>query len=282
MLIAAPRWAGCGAAAAALLGLAALIGSPQAVAATAPSSALQKLSVSLAPEMDAAKLDVSGPDGKATLTLPANLLESIRSEAGKAGVKAGSRVSVSAQLTGAGYDITPNGEQSSALSDGQALAFDWQVKATGAGRAPLSAAVNASLDGAGAARTFTLGVLTATPPAPAPATAAPAKAEKRGLMQRLSFSHLSLSSLSKLKLPDFNSLSLKQLQVPGHKTLTVPGLGAVPSQKVVTATILILVVLALMIIARNAGVRRSRAERRRRFRTFEGTGFGDETDHHET
>ena len=282
MLIAAPRWAGCGAVAAALLGLAALLGSPQAVAATA-TPALQKLSVGLAPEMDAAKLDASGPDGKATLTLPANLLESIRSEAGKAGVKAGSRVSVSAQLTGAGYDITPNGEQSSALSDGQALTFDWQVKPTGAGRAPLSAAIDVSLDGAGAARTFALGVLTTTPPAPAPSPAAtPTKAEKPGLMQRLSFNHLNLSSLSKLKLPDFNNFSLKQLQVPGHKTLTVPGLGAVPSQKVVTATILILVVLALMIIARNAGVRRSRAERRRRFRTFEGTGFGDETDHHET
>ena len=153
---AAPRGARCGAVAAALLGLAALCGPSQAGAApageapathaqTAASSsvALQNLTIALAPEMDAARLDASSPTlaagdvGAVTLTLPANLLATVQGEAGKVGLgKAAAHVSVSARLTGSGYDITPNGEQSSKLSSGQPLSFSWQVKATGAARAP--------------------------------------------------------------------------------------------------------------------------------------------------
>ncbi len=280
MLIAAPRWAGCLAAATALLGLTALW--TPAVAAVPASPATQKLTVALAPEMDSAKLDAStagAAGGKVTLTLPANLLTSVRSEANKTGLgRAAARVDVSAHLTGAGYDITPNGEQTSKLSDGQALVFTWQVKATGSARSPLTVDVKGGLDGQGAGEDFALGLLSTTPPAPVFASAAPAPGGKLSLMDRLSFRHLHAPDLRKLKLPDLNGFSLQQLQIPGHRTVSLPGLGAVPSQKVVTGAILILVVLALMIIARNASARRKRAERRRRFRTFEATTFGDEPD----
>jgi hypothetical protein len=276
MSIAVFRWAACGGAALALL-LA-----PVLAPATPPSQdQLSQLTTALAPELKDIKIDAPAADlaaGKpvtAQLSLPPALLASVQTEAGKLGLsRAARRVSVTATLSGEGYAVTPNGEQTAALASDQPVTFQWQVTPSGAGHTPLTAQLTGVLNGGAAPATFPLAEVSLdVAPAP-PASAAPAPAPSGFTLERLT--QLSRSAMKKVKASGFGALDIDALQIPGHKTVDIPGLGEVPSQKVVTAAILFLIVLILWGIARNAAERRARAERRRRFRTFEATNFGDE------
>ncbi len=246
-------------------------------AATGPSDQLGQLSTALAPALKDVKLDAPAADfgagrpGQATVTLPASLLDSIQSESAKVGLsKAARHVSVAARLSADGYDITPNGDQTARLAAGQPTTFTWRVKPSAPIKAAMSAEVDGVLTGEGQAKTFPLVkvMLDIAPPAPAPSG-----------FKLPSLSKLGSLRLSDLKTPDITHLNLKDLAIPGRATINVPGLGETPSEELVTAGILFLILVLLVAIARNAARRKARAERRRRFRTFEATGFGDEPGH---
>ena len=283
------RWSACGAMAVALLlapALLALAGAPARAAADAPDQ-LNQLTAALAPNLQDIKLNSAGGDlaagkpAKVELTLPPDLHASIQAEAGKLGLgRLARRLSVSAVLTGEGYAITPNGAQTSTLAADRATTFDWQAAPGGGARAPLTAAITGVLNGGATPRSFSLAQvsLDVAPAAPRAATA-PATAAHSGIpgLGRLAWIKHKLER--RLKLHDLGSFDLSALQAPGHPTVNIPGLGPVPSQKVVIVAILFVIVLLLWGIARNAAARRARAERRRRFRTFESSGFGDDPGH---
>ncbi len=236
---------------------------PLATAVPSPRLApdpLAQLSTALAADIKAAKLDVptadlaAGKAGKVTLTLPATLLASIQREAAKLGLtKAARKASVSATLTGQGYVLTPKGAQKTRLRAGEAASLSWQVAPSVAGRAPLRAEVSGALTGSGGPKSFSLGALVAqiAPPVTAAPETAPTPAKFR------------------LVLPNLGAFSLKALAIPGYERVQIPGIGRVRSEKVVLAGLLALIGLLLLGIGRSASARKSRAARRRRFRTFE-------------
>ena len=246
-----------------------------AEAAAAPpidlGAQLGQLTMAVAVDMKSARLDIppalaSGGEGKVVLTLPADLLATIRAKAGEVRLgPAATRVLVSAKLAGQGYAITPNQEQTARLEPGQPTSFGWQVAPSSAPGGVLTADMTASLRGDGIAKTFALGAVTAQ--IAAPAQAAPAEAAAPTAAP---------AALGLPRLPGLGRFRLHDLAIPGHPTLAVPGLGPVASEKVVAAGILALVLILLISIMRSASARRERAERRRRFHRFEATTFGDE------
>ncbi|HEY5410942.1 MAG TPA: hypothetical protein VIJ94_09480, partial [Caulobacteraceae bacterium] len=260
-----------------------------AQAAAAPAvdltTQLGQLTSAAAEDMKGAKLDVpsalsTGGEGKVALTLPPDLLRTIQARASSSSLgPAARKVSVTAKLAGQGYAITPNGEQTARLQINQPAVFSWDVKPSGAAGGVLTADMTASLQGPGSPLTFALGAVTAQIPVVAPAAPvsapAPAPVAAPGL-GRLSFGAWRVPDLSRFGLPDLSRLRLRDLTIPGRPTLGVPGLGQVPSYRVVAAGLFALIVILLAAIARGASARRERAERRRRFHSFETADFGDE------
>ena len=100
----------------------------------------------------------AGKPGAVTLTLPANLLDQLRSEAAKLDLtQSASRVDFSAILAGDGYDITPAAEQTQHVKTGAPQTFTWQVAPrAGAATGALRASAAAELIGAGATHTVPL------------------------------------------------------------------------------------------------------------------------------
>jgi hypothetical protein len=245
-----------------------------AQAAAAPAvdlgTQLGELTTAAALEMKDARLDLpaalsSGGQGKVVLTLPPDLLSAIQAKAAAVGLKSSARkVFISARLAGQGYQVTPNGQQSARVDAGPTI-FAWDVAPSAAAGGVLTADMTGSLQGEDDAKTFALGAVTAQipPPAQPASAAAPAQAPA--------------AAPSKLKLPDLGHwiLRLHDLAIPGHPTVTVPGLGPVASEKLVAAGLIALILIMLIAIARSAGARRERAERRRRFHDFEAADFGD-------
>jgi len=119
-------------------------------------------------------LSASKP-GKVTLTLPVDLFSVIRQEAVKLGLaKAARKTEVTANLSGDGYMITPNGPQTATLRPGKPTTFTWQVLPGTNARGALKADVSAALKGAGAAESFVLTHLEQTIASVEAATAADA------------------------------------------------------------------------------------------------------------
>jgi hypothetical protein len=254
-------------------------------------AALDRLTAAVALDMKTVTLAVpsdlsSGRSAKVVLTLPATLLESIRAKALAVGLRrAARRAEVVIVLSGRGYAITPGGSQSARLQPGQPAVFSWDVQPSSAPGGVLTADMTGALYGAEPAATFALGAVTAQVSAAQAApvnTPAPVRAginilgETLPDLSKLDLGGLKLPDLGKLKLPDLNQFHLQDLAIPGHKTIDVPGLGPVASEKVVTVGILAVILILLMLIARNARQRRLKAERRRRFHTFEATTFAEE------
>jgi hypothetical protein len=139
----------------------------QAPKAPAVDPTMAKLSAAIGPEVaKGAVLTVpeglaKGEESKVSLSLPVNLLDLIKREAGKLGLtKAASKAEVSATLTGEGYTITPNAAQTQTLKAGEAATFDWNVKPGDGEKTPLKATVDGALVGQkGPAKTFSLATL---------------------------------------------------------------------------------------------------------------------------
>ena len=190
----------------------------------------------------------NGQAGQVSLSLPQTLLATIQREAAKLGLtKAAKKAEVTATLSGSGYEITPNGPQTAKLKSGEAAAFNWQVKPGAGERGPLKADVDASLAGVKPPMTFSLASIEQALAAVMPE--APAK--KKGF--------------------SFQGL-LSKLTIPGMKDVSVPGVGRVPSNKVVAGALVLAALALLIALARGAGESRRRAERRRKFRTM--TDYG--------
>ena len=245
-------------------------------AAAAPAvdlgTQLGELTSAAALDMKNARLDLpaalsTGGAGKVTLTLPPDLLATIQAKAKAVGLgPSGRKVFITAKLAGQGYAITPNQGQTARVDDGPTV-FAWDVKPADAPGGVLTADMTGSLQGNSEAKTFALGAVTAQ--IPAPAQAAPAAVPAPA------------GAPSQVKLPDFGhlrlgSLKLHDLAIPGHPTLAVPGMGEVPSEKVVATGLVALILILLISIVRSASARRERAERRRRFHSFDAAQFGDE------
>lgn len=200
-----------------------------------------------------------GQAGQVSLSLPQTLLATLQREAAKLGLtKAAKKAEVTATLSGSGYEITPNGPQTAKLKSGEAAAFNWQVKPGAGERGPLKADVDASLAGVKPAMTFSLASIEQALAAVMPE--APAK--KKGF--------------------SFQGL-LSKLTIPGMKDVSVPGVGRVPSNKVVAGALVLAALALLIALARGAGESRRRAERRRKFRTMTdhgATSHAEPEEHH--
>ncbi len=245
-------------------------------AAAAPAvdlgTQLGELTSAAALDMKSARLDLptalsTGGEGKVTLTLPPDLLATIQAKATAVGLgPSGRKVFITAKLAGQGYAITPNQGQTARVDAGPTV-FAWDVKPSGAPGGVLTADMTGSLQGNAEAKTFALGAVTAQIPGPAQAApaSAPAPAATPAQMKLPDLGHLQLGALK-----------LHDLAIPGHPTLAVPGMGEVPSEKVVATGLVVLILILLIAIVRSASSRRERAERRRRFHSFDATQFGDE------
>ncbi|MDO8323736.1 MAG: stalk-specific protein X [Phenylobacterium sp.] len=200
-----------------------------------------------------------GEAGQVSLGLPQTLLATLQREAAKLGLtKAAKNGEVTATLSGTGYEITPNGPQTAKLKTGDAAAFNWQVKPGAGERGPLKADVDAGLTGVKPPMTFSLASIEQALAAVMPQ--APAK------KQGFSFQGL-----------------LSKLTIPGMKDVSVPGVGSVPSNKVVAGALVLAALALLIALARGAGESRRRAERRRKFRTmtdYGATSHQEPDDHH--
>ena len=182
--------------------------------------------------------------GAVTLSLPADLFAAIRQEAAKLGLgRAARKTDVTATLHGDGYAISPSGPQTAHLVPGKPTTFTWQVTPGAGAKGPLTADVSALLNGAGAAKSFSLAELKQ---AVAAVDAAVAQAE---------------AATHGFKLP-----SLGMLTIPGHPDVSLPVVGKTPSSSVVGAVIALIVLLLLVMAARSASARREAEERQRRSR----------------
>jgi len=215
-------------------------GEKPVVRAPSPSAKAQPLDpkvaglqAALGPQVSAGATLAIGPElsqrlaGPVALTLPPTLLDLIRQEAAKMGLGRAARVSeVSATLSGEGYEITPNGAQTSRLKSGEAAAFQWQVKPGAGELGPLRAQIDAVLRGQRDPIVVPLAAIEKT-------IAAPKAAEgvQRGL---------------------FN-----------WGEVDVPGVGRMRWETVVGGGLLLLALLLLVAIARRASEAEARARRRR-------------------
>jgi hypothetical protein len=206
---------------------------PPAPARTSPDkppTELQHLQAAVAPEaargavLAAGASLGQGQEGQVTLSLPATLGDRIRNEAAKLGLgKAANRTSAYADLRGDGYEVTPNGRQTAVVKPGQQATFAWRVKPTPAAKGQLKTEFGVELNGTQPAQGFTLGSITRQV-APIPA-AIKAKAES-----------------AKLAMPDLGRF----------ETIDVPGLGRLPGKSVLGGALMLLALLILVVIARNA------------------------------
>ena len=244
---------------------------------------LGQLTVAAAEVMKSAKLDVpaalsTGGEGKVVLTLPPELQGALQAKAGQVGLGGSARKAfVTAKLAGQGYSITPNQEQTARLVVGEPTVFSWDVKPSATPGGVLTADMTGSLQGGGDDKTFALGAVPAQIPVGGQAAPAPAPIQapvtKPVEVKLPDFSGLKLGHI---RLPSLAGWRLRNLGIPGHPTVGVPGLGPVASYKVVAIGLLALALILLLSILRSANARRERAERRRRFHSFEGSHFGDE------
>ncbi|WP_205691720.1 hypothetical protein [Caulobacter sp. 602-2] len=220
---------------------------PAAPAAAKLSPKVEKLQAAVAPAatsgavLATAESLKTGKEGQVTLSLPATLGDMIKQQAAKLGIgKPAKKVSAYADLEGKGYEITPNGRQTATVKPGEPTTFAWQVKPTPEANGQLTTSFGASLDGAKPAQPFSLGSISKQ------VAAAPAKAKE---------------AVEGFKLPAFLDTQYE-----------VPGIGKVPGKSLLGAGLVLLALIILVAISRNAAKAKERAERRRKFRTL--TDYG--------
>jgi hypothetical protein len=221
---------------------------PAKTTPAAPLTRLQQLQTAVASDatkgavLASAESLAKGQEGQVTLSLPPTLADGIKTQAGKLGLaKAARRISAHAELHGEGYEITPNGRQTTAVKAGQPATFAWTVKPTAQAKGSLKTEFGVALNGAKPVRGFALGAITKQV-VPAPETLGQTG---HGL---------------KLALPDLGRL----------QTIDVPGLGKIPGRSVLGGALLLLALLIMVVIARGASAAQARAERHRRFQTQTG------------
>lgn len=181
--------------------------------------------------------------GQVTLSLPTNLGEMIKAEAGKLGLsKAAKKTSAYAQLSGDGYEVTPNGRQTAVVKPGEPTTFAWQVKPGPDAKGQLKSEFGVEMSGAKPAQTFALGTITKR------VLAAPEAAK---------------AAAGKMNLGALNG------------DVTLPGVGTISIKTLVGAALVLLAVAILVAVSRNASAARRRAERQRKYRTLGEPGRGE-------
>lgn len=231
---------------------AAPLAKPPVVAATPPAAPakpatkLEKLQAVVAPAATNGAVLAAGESlgknqpGQVTLSLPATLGDLIKQEAAKLGLtKAAKKTSAYAELSGEGYEVTPNGRQTAVVKPGEPTTFAWQVKPGPEAKGQLKSQFGLELNGAKQPQGFSLGEISKR------VAALPEQAKK---------------GMGKLDLGALNG------------SLSLPGLGAVPIKTALGVALVLLALIILVGVSRNAAASRRRAERQRKYRTL--TDYG--------
>lgn len=209
-----------------------------------PASKLEQLQAAVAPEATAGAVLAAGESlsknqpGQVTLSLPVTLGDRIKEEAAKLGLgKAARKTSAYANLEGQGYEITPNGRQTAVVKPGEPTTFAWQVKPGPEAKGQIRSQFGVELNGTKQPQGFALGEISKR------VFTLPAKAKK-------SFG-------------DFKGLNGK---------ISLPGIGDVSAKTALGVALVLLALIILVGVSRNAAVSRRRAERQRKYRTL--TDYG--------
>ena len=249
----------------------------------APPSKLVQLQTTVGQDVaQGANLAVSpdvaqGKPGGVSLSLPANLLDVLREEAAKFGFKRAARkADVSATLSGDGYAVTPNGEQTQALKSGQAAQFAWQVTPGQNANGPLHAQVSATLKGQGEPKLLSLASLQSAVAQVQAQTQQAASGLHLPALPNLSdifaklFGHKDAAPDQSATAPAAPTAAPAPapsgMESPLHDR-TLPIVGHVTVRAQIAAFLAFLAVLILLLIQRNMSEQRRAAERRR-FRTM--------------
>lgn len=214
--------------------------------AAKPTTKLEKLQAAVAPEATNGAVLAAGESlaknqpGQVTLSLPATLGDLIKKEAAKLGLtKAAKKTSAYASLEGEGYEITPNGRQTAVVKPGEPTTFAWQVKPGPEAKGQLKSDFGVEMSGAKQPQGFALGTITKR------VAAVPEQVKK-------SFGNLDLGAL--------------------NGKIGLPGLGEVPIKTVLGVALVLLALIILVGVSRNAAESKRRAERQRKYRTL--TDYG--------
>jgi hypothetical protein len=211
-----------------------------------PATKLEKLQAAVAPAATNGAVLAAGESlgknqpGQVTLSLPATLGDLIKQEAAKLGLtKAAKKTSAYAELSGDGYEVTPNGRQTAVIKPGEPTTFAWQVKPGAEAKGQLKSQFGLELNGAKTSQGFSLGEISKR------VAALPEKAKK---------------GLGKLDLGSLNG------------SISLPGVGSVPIKTALGVALVLLALIILVGVSRNAAASRRRAERQRKYRTL--TDYG--------
>ncbi len=211
-----------------------------------PATKLEKLQAAVAPEatngavLAAGESLSKGQPGQVTLSLPATLGDLIKKEAAKLGLtKAAKKTSAYAELSGEGYEVTPNGRQTAVVKAGEPTTFAWQVKPGPEAKGQLKSQFGVEMSGAKEPQGFSLGDISKR------VAAAPEQVKK-------GFGDLNLGAL--------------------NGSVSLPGLGSVPIKTALGVALVLLALIILVGVVRGNTAARQRAERQRKYRTL--TDYG--------
>jgi Na+-transporting methylmalonyl-CoA/oxaloacetate decarboxylase gamma subunit len=211
-----------------------------------PATKLETLQAAVAPAATNGAVLAAGESlsknqpGQVTLSLPATLGDLIKREAAKLGLgKAAKKTSAYAELSGEGYEVTPNGRQTAVVKPGEPTTFAWQVKPGPEAKGQLKSRFGLELNGAKQPQGFSLGEISKR------VAALPEKAKK---------------GMGKLNLGGLNG------------DISLPGLGPVPMKTALGVALVLLALIILVGVSRSAAAARRRAERQRKYRTL--TDYG--------
>lgn len=214
--------------------------------ASKPATKLEKLQAAVAPEATNGAVLAAGESlgknqpGQVTLSLPATLGDLIKQEAAKLGLtKAAKKTSAYAELSGEGYEVTPNGRQTAVVKPGEPTTFAWQVKPGPEAKGQLKSDFGLELNGAKQPQGFALGTISKR------VAALPEKVKK-------GFGQLDLGAL--------------------NGNISLPGLGSVPIKTALGVALVLLALIILVGVSRSAAASRRKAERQRKYRTL--TDYG--------
>ena len=219
---------------------------PVAPAPAKPATKLEKLQAAVAPEATNGAVLAAGESlgnnqpGQVTLSLPATLGDLIQKEAAKLGLgKAAKKTSAYAELSGEGYEVTPNGRQTAVVKPGEPTTFAWQVTPGPEAKGQLKSQFGVEMSGAKEPQGFSLGDISKR------VAAAPEQVKK-------GFGDLNLGAL--------------------NGSVSLPGLGSVPIKTALGVALVLLALIILVGVVRGNTAARQRAERQRKYRTL--TDYG--------
>lgn len=223
---------------------------PAAAIPAKPKSKIETLQAAVAPAATQGAVLAAGESlgkgeaGQVTLSLPATLGDMIKAEAAKLGLtKAARKTSAYATLQGEGYEVTPNGKQTAVVKSGEPTTFAWQVKPGATAQGQLKSDFGVELNGTKTPQAFSLGEIA-----------------KRVAPMKEAVKTKGESLLSKLNVKGLDG------------NVNLPGIGSAPLKSVLGGALVLLAVLILAAISRNASASKAKAERRRKFRTL--TDYG--------